>query len=467
MPDRDPREPAPDSSSLKRKLIEAKLNEKELLRDLAKARRREQLAISGYKAERKKRVALEKQQSLYPGGKPAAAQSFFESIISLIPNQMMIFTYHDGMDPKAMKYVWFKHARPDTLVSSTPENDPSGDFLADHIEETLLRERAALLSGIHESKSSVEHEYSVPRAVDAKTIVEKRLREWRKTTYTSLNGKDQVFAFVRDISALKQANLEAEDKHALKVALFENLKEMVFVSTLDGYWYDFNPAATDLLGYTPSELMRIKVEDLYATPKHRVKFLKEIGLKGYVKDFETIFRHKDGSKIPVMITATPFDLSGKGKVFQGVIRDISAIKKQEQLQGVLAVAGSVMHGFSQPLQTFSSLLDCMSEDIGYIAEGVGKTLKAMIESKLGEDEIKKYSQRLYDILLEPADPDNPSLNRTLEDLQAMKDAYVKMDELIKEIRSIELSKEIKKVEYSNGSEIVDLKNMGGFDDTSG
>ena len=143
-------------------------------------------------------------------------------------------------------------------------------------------------------------------------------------------------------------------------------------------------------------------------PSKGIRFLKEINLKGYVKDYETVWRHKDGSELPVMITATPFNISGKGKVFQGVVRDISAIKKQEQLQGVLAVAGSVMHGFSQPLQTLSSLLDCVSDDIDFIVQGVGKTLQAMIESNLAAEEVTEYSQRLYYILLEPVNPEDPS-----------------------------------------------------------
>ena len=271
MSNHDQKQSPPGSGPLEKGYAEEKPNEKDLLRQLAKMKKREQLAINGYKAERDKRLALEKRLSAMVSARQTVTQSLLEAIVTFVPNQMMIFTYHEGIDLKDMKYVWFKHADPNVFLSSITKDNPTGDFLIDHVDEDLLRERVALLKGIHESNKSVEHEYSVPKVVikNGKRVVENREKEWRNTAYMSLNRKDKVFAYVKDITSLKQANLAVKEKQMLKLALVDNLKEMVFMSTPDGYLYDFNPAASELLGYTPSELMLIKVENLYANPKQR------------------------------------------------------------------------------------------------------------------------------------------------------------------------------------------------------
>lgn len=114
-------------------------------------------------------------------------------------------------------------------------------------------------------------------------------------------------------------------------AIFEDSRDMIFITTAEGEIIDVSPACFNLLGYSREEAIQIKASDVYANPADRMKFRQEIESHGSVKDLELRFRRRDGVEIDVLVTATlRQDEDGTILGYQGIVRDITAQKQAEQ-----------------------------------------------------------------------------------------------------------------------------------------
>ncbi|MCB0225377.1 MAG: PAS domain S-box protein, partial [Anaerolineae bacterium] len=114
-------------------------------------------------------------------------------------------------------------------------------------------------------------------------------------------------------------------------AIFEDSKDMIFITTTDGHIIDINPACETLLGYSRSEALRLNALATYAQPADRARFQEAMANHGVVKDFEIRMRRKDGREIDALITATVRQADdGTIQGYQGIVRDITAQKEAAQ-----------------------------------------------------------------------------------------------------------------------------------------
>ena len=143
---------------------------------------------------------------------------------------------------------------------------------------------------------------------------------------------DLTASFNHMVQALKQSKealREVEEKYR---RIFENSKDMVYVTSQEGKFIDVNPAGVEMLGYeNKEELYKIWVRDAYLNPEERKRFRDEIAKEGFVKDFESKLKRKDGTPIDVLITANVRkNDSGDIIGYAGIIKDISVRKKMEE-----------------------------------------------------------------------------------------------------------------------------------------
>jgi PAS domain S-box-containing protein len=141
-------------------------------------------------------------------------------------------------------------------------------------------------------------------------------------------GKLTAFeAIFRDITETKKATDKTLSfTKELYRSLFEETRDVVFISTPDGKFFDINPAGVALFGYSSKdELMQADIaQDLYADPKQREDYKKALAENKYVKDFELILKRKDGQKVIVLETTTAvLDDNGNIIAYRGFMRDIS------------------------------------------------------------------------------------------------------------------------------------------------
>ncbi|MEO7363724.1 MAG: response regulator, partial [Gemmatimonadaceae bacterium] len=121
----------------------------------------------------------------------------------------------------------------------------------------------------------------------------------------------------------------SEERHRL---LFQRSLAGVYQSTVEGRLLDCNEAFARAFGYASrEECLRDGVGNYYSREVPRASFIEQLQSNGYVADFESQLRRKDGSSFWVLENATLLSGgdSGTGTI-EGTLIDISQRKEAEK-----------------------------------------------------------------------------------------------------------------------------------------
>jgi PAS domain S-box-containing protein len=163
-------------------------------------------------------------------------------------------------------------------------------------------------------------------------------------------GNQNGFVSVNhDITAQKQAEealKESEEKYRLMV---ESSRDAIVISQNDRFIF-INDAFAEMLGYTRDELILRNYKDVYT--KEAVQDLAERAARrdrgeAVPNRYETVFKKKDGTEIPVEASIKIIDYHGQKATF-AVIRDITrqkeilktleeAAKRSKNLEGFIPI----------------------------------------------------------------------------------------------------------------------------------
>ncbi|MDO8705522.1 MAG: EAL domain-containing protein [Sulfuricaulis sp.] len=137
----------------------------------------------------------------------------------------------------------------------------------------------------------------------------------------------RVTGIAEDITERKQA----EEEILMKARLLDNTSESIFVLDLAGKIIYANETAWKSRGYTRDELMKLDLRtiDTPECAKLIPSRMREILERGQLT-FESAHCRKDGSVMPIEVSARVFEIDGK-KVFLSAMRDITERKKTEDL----------------------------------------------------------------------------------------------------------------------------------------
>ena len=132
----------------------------------------------------------------------------------------------------------------------------------------------------------------------------------------------------RDVTERKRA----EENYR---GIFENAVEGIFQSTVDGRLLTVNPAMARMLDYeSPEELMENVsnvTNQLYMYPEHREEFKRLVRVQDSMSGFETRMYRKDGSELPVSLSARALrDSEGELAGYEGMMEDITERKRSEE-----------------------------------------------------------------------------------------------------------------------------------------
>ncbi len=149
----------------------------------------------------------------------------------------------------------------------------------------------------------------------------------------NLDGTRSKLNIYRDITDHKhqqeRLRVSEEDYHRL----FEHVGVGVYISSKEGKFLNANPALLDMLGYeSKEEFLQIDIlHDLYVHPADRHKFQQMIERDGRVIDYEVNFKRKDGTTIPVLLTANVrYGPRGRVLGYEGICVDQSQRRRMEQ-----------------------------------------------------------------------------------------------------------------------------------------
>ncbi|RLC28105.1 MAG: hypothetical protein DRH56_00825 [Deltaproteobacteria bacterium] len=134
----------------------------------------------------------------------------------------------------------------------------------------------------------------------------------------------EVFIDISDRKRLENELKLSERKYR---RIFEGSKDMILIIARDGTIRDANQAGVELLGYKDkNELLALpSVEAVYDNPRHWRVFQKQIHRDGFLKDFESVFRKKDGTRLHCLLSGNATrDREGEITGYESIAKDITA-----------------------------------------------------------------------------------------------------------------------------------------------
>ncbi len=156
-----------------------------------------------------------------------------------------------------------------------------------------------------------------------------------KASYSNPDGSlGGIIGLVLDISEQKKAEEQVQQSEAKYRALFENSKDGIVRTKIDGRIMECNQTYADMLGYTEDELKQKTYQELTAEKYREMEeeiTVEQIIKRGYTDEYEKEYIRKNGEPFPVAVRAwagrdsqdTPIEL-------WGIVRDITRRKKAKE-----------------------------------------------------------------------------------------------------------------------------------------
>ena len=191
------------------------------------------------------------------------------------------------------------------------------ELYADPDARKRLLDHLALSKSVHNFEVDVRHHDGSVRTV---------LANIDRIEYS---GEPLLLTSLQDISLLKQQAEQASLSQINYQSLFRNAPIGITVTGQNGSLLVANNAIKELTGYMEDELENISVQDLYLVPAERKRLLELTQKFGKVRDFETLFKHKIGTAIAVLLNTDIIEFCGQSNVLLTSIRDISYLKRAE------------------------------------------------------------------------------------------------------------------------------------------
>jgi len=130
-------------------------------------------------------------------------------------------------------------------------------------------------------------------------------------------------------------------------------------SSIEGDRFEtLNSTLREMLGgYTPEEALQLKIsKQVWADPKDRDRIVEVLRRNLTIKSFETNFRRRDGSTLPVRISGSLVRSADGSEHFEGYAEDMTQqstleqqVRQVQKLEAVGRLAGGMAHDFNNVL----------------------------------------------------------------------------------------------------------------------
>ncbi|OQY43347.1 MAG: hypothetical protein B6242_14835 [Anaerolineaceae bacterium 4572_78] len=175
-----------------------------------------------------------------------------------------------------------------------------------------------------------------------------------------LTRQDEIGMLAKDFNymtiRLQTLIADLQEREQKYRTIFEESKDVLFVTTAEGQLIEVNPACKEIFGYTIEEAKLLNVVSFYAFPEDRQRFRNAVESEGFVKNLNLKMRRRDDKIIDCLVSATlHYDPSGNFMGYQGIIHDMTAQKHVETerlkltaIRRELSIAKNIQHNLLPP-----------------------------------------------------------------------------------------------------------------------
>jgi len=219
-------------------------------------------------------------------------------------------------------------------------------------------------------------------------------------TELTIEKMERSIRYALERTATLRALKENERKYR---SIFEKSKDIVFITDSALNFREINNAVLPFLGYNREEMLQMNLGDLIEQAQHKKYIQQSLQAVKEVNDLELMITTKSGEKKFCILTATLEENDEDNVNVQGIIHDITNLKKIEKatLQGEkLAAAGRLVrtlaHEVRNPLNNITLSVEQMQQDL--------KDDNALLYL----DIIQRNSRRISDLISELLTTSRPS-----------------------------------------------------------
>jgi len=183
-----------------------------------------------------------------------------------------------------------------------------------------------------------------------------------RTYPVKIKGKTVVLGMARDISRRKKDEQAVKESQQKFAGLFRHNPEATVYLDSDFRILDANPRFYQLFGYSAEETKGKNINDIVAPEDMReeAEGLDKDAKNGYASH-NTVRKRKDGSLVPVSISAAPVAFENNLLGYVGIYKDITELKRAQEES-------------EESKRHFQMLFDLMADPVA-VVDGRGKILE--------------------------------------------------------------------------------------------
>jgi PAS domain S-box-containing protein len=147
----------------------------------------------------------------------------------------------------------------------------------------------------------------------------------------SSDPKSKIASVLFDVTEKRRAQDSLRAKDRMLAELFRACPESISLATLDeGRFIEANEALGRMFGYSREEILGRRAVELgfWCSPLDRAKLIERLKGEGFVRNFETKMRRRNGETFDALMSMTRFEVEGEDCLL-GFVTDISGRKRIE------------------------------------------------------------------------------------------------------------------------------------------
>ncbi len=266
------------------------------------------------------------------------------------------------------------------------------------------------------------------------------------------NNSEGFLIFFKDVTNKKLLEEKAKETTLYLKNILNDSADAILGITLENKIFLWNKGAEEIYGYKEEEVIGkhidILIPENLKKQNESEKIIKEALKKGFLKNYITERKRKDGKIIKVNITRTAIrDSEGRIFGFSAIVRDITEQEKiqqkliqSERLSIVGRMASQVAHEIRNPLASISLNLELLEEEIEDIELPTSKKSELTSLIKTINSEVSHINNITDDYL---SFVRMPVLKKTKEDLNKV------VEDIHNSLKNLLLTARIKFVHHKN------------------